>query len=257
MVNGDVDGWRITDNHVFRNDNIGIDAIGFEPTLSGRYRYTEANRARNGLIARNVVSDIRSKGNPSYAEGGGWCNCADGISVDGGTHIRILANRVSGNDIGIEVAAENARGNASHVIVERNHVTGSLFTGITTGGYCDGHEDCGGVQTGSSYDNLFADNVLRGDDRLNDGSPELLVQYRTHGDRFVHNSITATNSDHVVTGTVPRDHAGVGDISDHNRFAAVGASAAGVRFGWRGTTYTGFGAYRAATGQDRHSLLVR
>ena len=37
---------------------------------------------------------------------------------------------------------------ADHVTVRRNRITGSLFTGITTGGYCNGADDCGCVRTG-------------------------------------------------------------------------------------------------------------
>ncbi|MGN6741867.1 MAG: hypothetical protein ACTHJL_01025 [Amnibacterium sp.] len=255
VVNGNVDHWAITGNRIHDDDNIGIDAIGFEPTIGGAARYTDVNRARNGLISGNTVSRIRSQGNPAYWEDGSWCDCADGIYVDGGTRIRITGNRVDGNDIGIEVAAENARGNASHVTVDHNVVTGSLFTGITTGGYCDGGQDCGGVRTGSSYDNVFAFNRLSGNNVLNDGSPELLVQYFAHDDRFLHNDITATNDDHVVYGTVDRANDGAGDVSDHNTFRVAGGSAASAVFGWRGTTYTGFAAYRAATHQDRHSTF--
>jgi hypothetical protein len=255
VVNGNVDGWSVSGNRIFSNDNIGIDAIGFEPTLPGKYRYTEKNRARNGVIAHNRVSGIRSKGNPSYSEDGGWCNCADGVYVDGGTRIRIHHNVVTGNDIGVEVAAENGRGNASHVTVDHNRITGSLFTGITTGGYCDGHEDCGDVQTGASYDNRFTDNVLRGNNRLNDGSPEVLIQYHAHDDTFLRNTITATNSAHAVYGTMARSTSGARIRSDHNRFAAAGVPASKARFGWHGRTYTGFAAYRAATGQDRHSTF--
>jgi hypothetical protein len=44
-----------------------------------------------------------------------------------------------------------------------------------------------------------------------------------------------------------------GDRSDHNVFRAVGATPSQLEFGWSGHTYTGFDAYRRATGQDRHS----
>jgi hypothetical protein len=258
VVNGNVNGWAITGNRIEDDDNIGIDAIGFEPTLTGAYRYTTANRARNGVIAGNHVSRIQSRGNPAYWEGGpgaqAWCNCADGIYVDGGTHILISGNRVQDSDIGIEVAAENAHGSADHVVVRGNRVTGSLFTGITTGGYCNGAQACGGVRTGTSHDNLFEDNWLRGNNRLDDGSPELLVQYYASNDTFRHNTIIATNSAHVVYGTVPggTEH---GDRSDHNTFRVVGAGPAAAQFGWSGRTYTGFGAYRRATGQDAHSTI--
>jgi hypothetical protein len=258
VVNGNVNGWSIVGNHIHDNDNIGIDAIGFESTLTGKYRYAQLNRARNGVIAHNVVARIRSRGNPAYWEDGSWCNCADGIYVDGGAHIKIRANRVSDSDIGIEVAAENARGSADHVTVTHNRVTGSLYTGITTGGYCNGADDCGGVETGSSHDNTFAYNTLRDNNRDNDGSPELLVQYHAYRDTFEHNTITATNAAHVIYGTVAQadtdGHPGT-NRSDDNVFRAVGATSSTLEFGWAGHTYTGFAAYRSATGQDAHSRV--
>jgi hypothetical protein len=257
VVNGNVNGWTIARNRIHDNNNIGIDAIGFEPTLSGKYRYTTLNRARNGLIAHNVVARIVSAGNPAYWEGSTngvdeWCNCADGVYIDGGTHIVVRRNRVIDSDIGIEVAAENPRGSADHVLVSHNHITGSLFTGITTGGYCNGADDCGGVRTGTSFDNTFEYNSLRGNNRLDDGSPELLVQYYASHDTFTHNTIVATNSGHVVYGTVPGGSEN-GNRSDHNSFRAVGADRESAEFGWSGDIYTGFDAYRHATGQDQHS----
>jgi hypothetical protein len=259
VVNGNVNHWAITDNHIFDNDNIGIDAIGYEPTLTGKYRYTQADRARNGVIAGNRVSHIQSRGNPSYWDHG-WCNCADGIYIDGGTHIQIRDNHVTTSDIGIEVAAENGRGTADYVTVTHNHITGSLFTGIATGGYCNDKPDCGGVRTGSSHDNRFAYNVLRGNNQLNDGSPELLIQYHTYRDTFVHNTITATNRAHVVYGTVPQadtDGHPIGNHSDDNRFRAVGVGEGKAEFDWLGHTYIGFAKYRKATGEDAHSTYSR
>ena len=259
VVNGNVDGWTIAHNRIHDNDNIGIDAIGFESTLSGPDRYTVRNRARNGVIADNVVARIQSRGNPAYWEGseGGvaqWCNCADGIYIDGGTHISVTGNRVTGNDIGIEVAAENARGSADHVRVTDNRVTGSLYTGIATGGYCNGAADCGGVRTGSSHDNTFANNWLRGNNQLNDGSPEILVQYYTSNDTFTGNTVIATNDAHVVYGTVPGGFSR-GNISDDNHFQATGATGGAAEFGWAGAIYPSFDTFRQATGQDAASTF--
>jgi hypothetical protein len=255
VVNGNVNHWAITGNHIFHNNNIGIDAIGYEPTLTGKYRYSKRDRARHGVIAHNRIAHIQSRGNPSYWDHG-WCNCADGIYIDGGTHIDIRSNHVTTSDIGIEVAAENGRGTADFDTVTHNHVTGSLFTGITTGGYCNNKPDCGGVRTGSSHDNRFAYNVLRGNNQLNDGSPELLVQYHAYRDTFVHNTITATNRAHVVYGTVPKadtDGHPNTNYSNHNTFRAVGVGAAKARFGWLGHNYVGFAAYQASTGEDAAS----
>lgn len=258
VVNGNVKHWAIVGNRIHDNDNIGIDAIGFEPTLSGKYRYTHLNRARYGLIAHNIVRRIYSQGNPAYWEGGSWCNCADGVYVDGGMHIHIRDNRVADSDIGIEVAAENGRGNANHVVTAHNKITGSLYTGITTGGYCNGAKACGDVKTGSSFDNVFRDNWLRDNNRDEDGSPELLVQYYAWGNVFTHNTLIATNASHVLYGTVPHGHpvpGKPGNRSDHNVFRARGAGPAHMQFGWLGHTYTGARAYERATGQDRHSTF--
>jgi hypothetical protein len=260
VVNGNVRDWAITGNHIHDNNNIGIDAIGFEPTLTGANRYTNRNRARDGLIARNTVQRIRSRGNPAYWEGGSWCNCADGIYGDGGMHIRIRDNRVAASDIGVEVAAENRRGNANHVAVVHNKITGSLFTGITTGGYCNGAKACGGVRTGRSFANVFRDNWLRDNNRLDDGSPELLIQYYAWGNTFTHNTLIATNDAHVLYGTVPHDVVPAGkpaNHSDYNVFRARGVGPAKMQFGWRGRTYVGARTYVRATGQDRHSTFRR
>jgi hypothetical protein len=258
VVNGNVDGWTISNNYIHDNNNIGIDAIGFEPTISGKDRYTDVNRARNGVISDNTVTNIISKGNPAYYEDGGWCNCADGLYVDGGTHIVIRNNVVTGDDIGIEVAAENGRGSADHVDVRSNTITKSLYVGLTTGGYCDGAEDCGGVKTGQSFDNTFTGNALRNNNGLNDGSPELLIQFYAHDNVFKNNTITATNDAGAVIGTVDRadqDNISGHNVSDHNTFAVKGSSI--VSFGWLGQTYSSFSAYQKATGQDLHSTLAK
>ncbi len=257
VVNGNVDGWSITGNDIHDNNNIGIDAIGYEPTISGKDRYTDVNRARNGVIADNHVSYIRSQGNPAYYEDGTWCNCADGIYVDGATHINIRNNVVSGNDIGVEVAAENGRGSADHVDVRSNTISNSLYVGIATGGYCDGASDCGDVKTGQSFDNTFIGNTLRNNNKLNDGSPEILVQFYAHDNVFKNNSVIATNDAGALIGTVERadvDKVSGHNISDENTFAVSGTK--NVSFGWLGETYSSFRAYQKATGQDLHSTLT-
>lgn len=259
VVNGNVDGWSITGNRVHDNNNIGIDAIGYEPTLAAPYRYTDRNRARNGVIADNTVVDTVSRGNPAYYEDGAWCNCADGVYVDGGTHIRVERNRLSGNDIGIEVAAENARGAADHVVVADNFVTGSAYTGIATGGYCNGAEACGGVQTGSSHDNVFVGNTLYGNNTLDDGSPELLVQYHTWGNTIRDNIIVATGSGNVVLGTVDgarREGSRPPDVVDDNLYWTTDGNPGTASFGSYGTTFEGFDHYRRATGLDRYSRFL-
>lgn len=254
VVNGNVKGWRITHNRIHDNNNIGIDAIGFEPTLSGSARYSRANRARDGVIADNVIRDIISRGNPAYFEDGGWCNCADGIYIDGATGIRVLRNRVVGNDIGIEVAAENGRGAADHVVVADNFVSRSGYVGIATGGYCNGEDDCGGVETGRAFANRFLHNTLYANNQFADGSPELLVQYHVTRTVIQGNILRATGRGQPLLGTVPRadDGSSTAPHLDGNLYFSAGGPTR-ASFGVLGTTYTGWAAYRSATGQDAHS----
>ena len=256
VVNGNVDHWRIVRNRIHDNNNIGIDAIGFEPTLGGAARYSQANRARNGVIADNVITDIISRGNPAYYEGGGWCDCADGIYVDGGTHIRVLRNRLRGDDIGIEVAAENARGSADHVVVADNFVTRSGYVGIATGGYCDGKGDCGGVQTGRAFANRFLANTLYDNNQFADGSPEILVQYHCSRTVIRDNIVSARGPAEALVGTVPRaqdDASGRAPRLDGNLYYTSGGRPGRASFGVLGVTYRGWRAYRSATGEDAHS----
>jgi hypothetical protein len=258
VVNGNVKHWRITHNRIHDNNNIGIDAIGFESTLGGPARYTRANRARDGVIADNVIRNIISRGNPAYFEDGGWCNCADGIYIDGGTGIRVLRNRVIGNDIGIEVAAENARGSADHVVVADNFITRSGYVGIATGGYCDGAEDCGGVETGRAFANRFLHNTLYANNQFADESPEILVQYHTTRTVIQGNVVRATGRGQPLLGTVPRvqhDATSTAPRLDGNLYFSPRGPAR-ASFGVLGVTYTGWRAYRSATDQDAHSRFA-
>ncbi|MFF9410570.1 hypothetical protein ACF1B0_34345 [Streptomyces anandii] len=255
VVNGNVAGWSITHNHVHDDNNIGIDAIGYEPTLPKAWRYTDLNRARDGVIGWNTVENIVSAGNPAYWSDGAWCDCADGVYVDGGTHITVAGNTVRAADIGIEVAAENPKGAADHVKVTGNTVRDSRYVGIATGGYCDGGADCGGVRTGRSFANTFTGNVMRNNNTDQDGSPQFLIQYHERDSRITGNTICAGGSGTLLLGTVPRSTSGARDVVDDNVYSAQGATAATSQWGWHGTTYTGLAAYRAATGLDADSTF--
>ena len=248
VVNGNVDGWSITDNNIHDNNNIGIDAIGFEPTISGAARFTDVNRARNGVIARNTVSRIISEGNPSYYEDGGWCNCADGIYVDGGMSIEIKDNLVDASDIGIEVASEWAEGSTNGIKVTGNTVTGSRYTGLAIGGYDE--------ERGEAYDITVEGNVFRDNNTLDDGSPEILLQFYVHDTTITNNTIESTKQTEplmlfrIEPAGSSSTNAGV--VLDNNRF--VGLVAPGEEtYGWNGVTVQGLAAYKSASGQGASS----
>jgi hypothetical protein len=252
VLNGNVDGWSVTENVIHDNNNIGIDAIGYEPTISGKARFTEVNRARNGLIARNRVSRIRSEGNPAYYEDGAWCNCADGIYIDGGTRIVVADNRVDSSDIGIEVASEWAKGRTNDIRVQGNTVTRSRYTGIAVGGYDQ--------DRGEAFDLTVTRNFLRGNNTLKDGSPELLLQYYVHDTSITKNTIISTNREKsvLIARVTPKGGAAKnGHLTlRKNRFAGRARSGAEV-YVWNGVEYTGLAAYRKASHQDAGSTYRR
>ncbi len=141
-----------------------------------------------------------------------------------------------------------------------NVITGSAYVGIATGGYCNGTADCGDEQTGISHDNRFIRNTLYDNNRLDDGSPEMLVQYYAYRNSFEHNTVWATNTARAVIGTVPgADQDGLSTPlkADHNTYWVSGGGPGRATFGSLGKTYTGFDTYRRATGQDRHSRFAK
>jgi hypothetical protein len=251
VLNGNVDGWSVIDNVIHDNNNIGIDAIGFEPTISGTARFTDVNRARNGFIGRNRVSRIISEGNPAYWEDGSWCNCADGIYVDGGAAITVADNQVDASDIGIEVASEWRQGRTNAITIKDNIVTRSRYTGLAIGGYDQ--------DRGEAYDVNVTGNLLRGNNTLNDGSPEVLLQYYVHDTTITHNTVISTNPDQAVL--LYRD-APAGGVAKNARLVLDGNTYRGrvpaghELYFWNGTEQQGLPAYQAFSGQDRSSTYT-
>ncbi|MBM6402282.1 right-handed parallel beta-helix repeat-containing protein [Phycicoccus sonneratiae] len=248
VLNGNVDGFAVTGNSVHDTNNIGIDAIGFEETIGGAARWTDVNRARHGRIAGNTVTRIRSEGNPAYFEDGQYCNCADGIYLDGALDVTIEQNTVREADIGIEVASEWARGRTNGVVVRGNTVTDSRYVGLALGGY--------DTARGEAYDIAVSGNTLRNNNTLHDGSPEVLLQYYVHDTRISGNTVTATDPAYpFVVGRVRPAGAAAknrGLVLDANSYGGPVPASEAV-FVWNGTERVGLAAWRRASGQDATS----
>lgn len=128
VLNGNVTDFKVTNNRIHDNDNIGIDFIGYEGTAPSN------DHARYDICSGNQIWNITSGHNPTY----GGEKCANGIYVDGGSNIIIENNRVWNADIGIEYASEHAGRSTSHIIVRNNLVyncTGNA--GLSIGGSDD------------------------------------------------------------------------------------------------------------------------
>ncbi|MGL4178736.1 MAG: hypothetical protein ACRCSN_21990, partial [Dermatophilaceae bacterium] len=190
VLNGNVDGFEVVRNRVHDTNNIAIDAIGFEETVGGSARWTDVNRARNGRIVGNTVERIRSEGNPAYWDDGAWCNCAGGIYLDGAKNVEVAENTVVQADIGIEVASEWARGRTDGITVRDNDIRSSRYVGLAIGGY--------DARRGEAFDVTVLRNRLRGNNTLDDGSPEILLQYYVHDSVIRENTVTTTNREYPL-----------------------------------------------------------
>ncbi|MFG1610276.1 NosD domain-containing protein [Actinoplanes sp. NPDC049265] len=246
VLNGNVDGWSVVGNDIHDNNNIGIDAIGFEGTIGGAARFTDVNRARNGLIAHNRVSRIISEGNPAYWDDGSWCDCADGIYVDGGAAITITGNRVDDSDIGIEVASEWRQGRTNGITVTGNTVTRSRYTGLAVGGYDQ--------DRGEAYDISVTNNLVRGDNL------GILLQYYVHDTTIRRNTVVSTDRDEPVllqrvapAGGAARNARLVLNDNDYRGRVPAGQES----YLWNDVEQRGLRAYRAASGQDTRSTYHR
>jgi uncharacterized protein DUF1565 len=239
VVNGNVRGWAITHNHIFRNDNIGIDAIGFEG------KAPRNDQARDGVIADNVVTDIDSLGNPAYDEDGGNCRCADAIYVDGGRDLLIERNTLLRSNIALEIASEHSFGSASNVLARDNLLADSTSIGLAMGGY--------DTERGQTIDARVVNNTLVNNDTLGTGSGEILLQYRVYDSKILNNVVVA-NAQAILIANPFTENAG--NVIDGNDYWVAGAPPSTATWQWKNKTYHGFAAYRRATGNDAHSLFA-
>ncbi|MGR8933160.1 MAG: right-handed parallel beta-helix repeat-containing protein [Gammaproteobacteria bacterium] len=237
VVNGNVNGFQIVANTIHDNNNIGIDAIGFERVSAD----PATDQARNGLIAQNRVYNIDSSKNPAY----GGERSAGGIYVDGGRNIVIERNRVYRNNIGIELASEHKGKSTRSVIVRNNFVYLNDIVGITIGGY--------DRQRGSTVNCRIVNNTLLRNDRLQDGNGELMLQFDTRNNVIKNNIFQANSQNLLISNPFTENN---GNVVDYNIYFIPGGNPANGEWQWKKQWYSGFNAYRAATGNDAHSSFV-
>jgi hypothetical protein len=234
-VDGNVTNFAITNNTVHDNDNIAIDAIGYEGVSSN----AAYDIARNGVISDTIIYNISGKSNPG--EGNDYD--ADGVYVDGGTQIVIERNLIHNVDIGIEVASEHKGKVASYVTVRNNVVYASNIVGISIGGYdstVGGTDHC-----------TIVNNTLYGNDTQNSGSGELQVQYYSTNNVFKNNLLYAT-SQGLFINNYTNSEANPVDV-DYNLYYTANGSA---DFLWNGSDHASFSSYQSATGKDPHSIFA-
>ena len=194
-INGNVDGFEVSGNLVHDNDNIGIDAIGYEGTAPS----TALDMARNGAIRQNTVYNITGQMNPAYGGSLG----ADGLYVDGGQDLVIEQNLVHNVDLGIEIASEHSGRDASYVVARNNVVYYSNLAGASVGGY---DSSVGGTDHCAFVNNTLYDDAV-----------ELAVQFHVSAVLFEDNLVYSSTGSFTCGSPS-------GVTSDHDLELQTGAS---------------------------------
>jgi hypothetical protein len=237
-LDGNVDTFTVSNNLIHDNNNIGIDAIGYE----GVSPNSSYDRARNGLISLNTVHNISSQGNPSYSKN---CWCSDGIYVDGGTNIVVERNLIHNVDLGIEIASEHSGKVTSYVTARNNLIYFGNSAGISIGGYSS--------HVGGSDNVTVVNNTLFENDGKNTGSGEFQIQYHATNNVFKNNIVYAT-SQGLLIHSFTNSTSNPADVDYNLYFSPLNAN--NTTWVWIGKTYTGFTTYQTATGKDNNSTYA-
>lgn len=240
-LDGNVREWSVVNNEIHNNDNIGIDAAGFY----GLDPDPRTDYARYGEIRGNRVHDIDTTGNPAYLNPDGtYSRFAAGIYVDGGAHIVVEQNDSHNNDLGMEVASENAGHNSDHVKVRNNLIYHSVNVGIAIGGY--------DPAVGGTSNSEIVNNTLYGNDTLHAGFGELFIQSNVTGCVFKNNLLYANSQGLFISNYVPFAQGVTPVAVDYNLYFSADGEL-GSNWMWNNTDYTGYESYLLASRNDAHS----
>jgi len=185
-INGNVDGFKVLNNYVHDNNNIGIVMIGYESDVCPKC-LDEENRARNGIVKNNRSINNSTNlalgvfnNNPWYE---GKDGSAGGFYVDGGHHILLEGNYASQNDLGFEFASEHAGKASSDVLMVNNYVYNNREVGLSLGGYSQNPTKAGGGDSNNImvYNNSFYKNAGWGS--------EITFSYRVKNTTIANNII--------------------------------------------------------------------
>ncbi|MEP1490000.1 MAG: discoidin domain-containing protein [Algibacter sp.] len=125
QVNGNVNGFEISDNTIDEVQNIGIVAAGhyaWVEAIDGATVTSALNQARNGVISGNKVTSCRS---PIAAAAGIYC--------DGSANVTVENNEASDGQVGFSIGNENTSSNSGNHIVRNNVAYDNAWAGFLFG----------------------------------------------------------------------------------------------------------------------------
>jgi len=280
-VDGNVTHFYITNNLVHDNDNIGIDAIGYEGV--GPVGYDEA---MYGEISGNTVYNISGITNA----GEGYEYDADGLYCDGCAYVTFERNVIVQVDYGIETTSENqvclpngtewsgpdntgtpARGKSPcygrYATVRNNLFYNSNACGNSVGGYAGASREGGASNGGgSSYRDVFVNNTLYnnatqpGNESEGGATGEFQIQWQVgsaQGVRFENNIVYAGAFNTWIFSYVPVSSAYPAPPAtlDWNLYHSLAGYVEGTSIWWGNVTrYTSFSNWQSLSREDAHSL---
>jgi hypothetical protein len=281
-VDGNVTYFKITNNLVHDNDNIGIAAIGYEDV--GPVGYDEA---MYGEISGNTIYNISGITNP----GEGNSYDADGVYCDGCAYVTIERNVIFQVDYGIETTSENqvcqangtewSGGNTGsgtaakgkfpcygrYATVRNNIFYKANSCGNSIGGYAaatsrGGHSNGGG----SSYRDVFVNNTLYDNGtqpgNANEGTPsgEFQIQFqvgRAQGNIYENNVLYAGSPNIWINSFVPcsSSYPCPPATLNWNLYNSAASYVEGTSILWAdASSFKSFAKWQSTSGEDANSL---
>ena len=235
-VDGNVTYFTISNNIVHDNDNIGIDAIGFEQVGPTGY-----DQAKYGEISGNTVYNISAINNP----GEGNQYDADGLYCDGCEYVIFERNTVYSCDLNMEAASEHKGHDSSYVTIRNNLFYDANTVGVSIGGYAK--------SVGGSDHVVIVNNSLYNNNTKNQGG-EFQIQYNSpvsNGNYFENNIVYAGTQNVWIYSFVSGSTATL----NWNNYYSTKGYAQGTSIDWGGKyNYKTYAAYQSGSGEDADSL---
>lgn len=258
QVNGNVDGFEVSNNTITEVQNIGIVAAGhyeWVPQIDGATVTAALNYARNGVIKNNKVSSCRS---PIAAAAGIYCDGSQNVIVE---------NNVSyDGQVGFSIGNENSNINSGGHTLRNNLAHDNAWTGIVVG--------VPAAASGSYIDNVkVSGNSVFRNGGITDtylgymGASEFIIQKNIQNLSIKNNIFYAANHDNLVSFAMPFDAAMASYVNtisfDYNLYYTNSTETIPIGvFDWSqlGTGYDYYGTfdwYRVnRVDQDVHSSFV-
>jgi hypothetical protein len=243
-VDGNVTYFTISNNTIHDDDNIGIDAIGFEGVAPSGY-----DRARYGEISGNTVYNISAIHNA----GEGDEYDADGLYCDGCEYVVYERNTVYACDLDMEAASEHSGHDGSYVTIRNNVFYDANTVGISIGGYSSG--------VGGSDHVVIVNNTLYNNNTKNQGT-EFQIQYHSgsqSGNVFENNIIYAGTQNVWIysyvkaNATYPAPPATL----NWNLYYSTAGYVEDTSIDWAAKyTYKTFAAYQSGASEDANSQVA-